>query len=112
MGGRNSSPDGRDRPACEGAPGGFLLQKREPMPESPQQPWIGVPAADLASALEVLNAMPRIDRRVLRLEVVGDGVLKVLVGHNTGPMNAELTEVELRRDGGSWRAAVTRRTLS
>ena len=76
------------------------------MAEVHEQPWIGIPIADLVAALAALEAVPNIDRRILRLEVTGKGDLKVLTGHSTADLNAELTEVALHRDGDGWHATV------
>ena len=84
----------------------WLTRRPAPEDDGPlPAPVLGISKEELAAALAAMDTLGMdVDRRILSVQVVGDGHLKVETGHCTGPLDAHVDHVVLRRGHSGWRA--------
>ena len=70
-------------------------------PEPGPAPVVGIPVRDVVAALAAVDALA-IDRRILRVEVVTEGRVKVETGHVTNGLNANVHYLMLEQRSGGW----------
>ena len=84
----------------------WLSKRSSPAADVPAEapPLIGITREDLLAALAAIDAVGSgVDRRILRVQVVGEGRMEVSTGHVSGFLNADCNEFVLQRDGSGWR---------
>jgi hypothetical protein len=82
----------------------WVMNRPSPPPDSfVHTPVLGLPPADVAAALALLDTLdPAIDRRVLTLHVLPNGNLRITTGHVTSPLHAHTHHLLLRRTPTGW----------
>jgi hypothetical protein len=79
----------------------FRKSSRDTTADPEFAPAVGVPVRDVTAALAVVDALA-IDRRILRVEVLTEGRLKVVTGHVAGPLTADVHHLTLERQSSGW----------